>query len=300
MGFETQNTNNSKPITYLSIVTEKEKDTEKTIGKFFRATKKVGDKYESTILKNSYNYPLPFFGYITDVEFKLDNTFKQSDGKIIPSPKILIKFSDDQNDIYVLDLPFTNDKGRVSGNVVTLFNSLASIDKYGLLKVYITSTDAKDKVTGALTGAKNYTINVRNDVNWNPDNADYKRFLATEDKTKDFTKVSWKYKFDEIPTLEVTKVVDGEKLQINNTKKHQQWFIDLITNEILPVIKAAIYPKKIATTASVDSNTTTTNYIPDTTYETDIPEDDEVPAVSTPASKLSNVPTTDSVDDLPF
>ena len=270
------------------------------IGKFFRATKKVGDKYESTILKNSYNYPLPFFGYITDVEFKLDNTFKQSDGKIIPSPKILIKFSDDQNDIYVLDLPFTNDKGRVSGNVVTLFNSLASIDKYGLLKVYITSTDAKDKVTGALTGAKNYTINVRNDVNWNPDNADYKRFLATEDKTKDFTKVSWKYKFDEIPTLEVTKVVDGEKLQINNTKKHQQWFIDLITNEILPVIKAAIYPKKIATTASVDSNTTTTNYIPDTTYETDIPEDDEVPAVSTPASKLSNVPTTDSVDDLPF
>jgi hypothetical protein len=297
MGFETQNTNtSSKPVTYLNIVTEKE--GEKVIGKFFQASKKVDGKYEKELLKNSYNYPLPFFGYLTGITPKLDNTFKQA-GVDRPAPKIAFSFVDDKGDNYVLDIPFCNDKGRVSGFATTLLNSLASIKQFGLLKIYITSTDQKDKVTKQpIPDLKNYTINVRNDVNWNPATADFKRFLAPEkdaegkNLTPDTTKVSWKYDYKDITSYDFTENVRGKDMIILNVEEHQKWFVNLIENEILPILKGAVYPE--AKTVATTSTTGTKSNVPKSTIEQDIPEDDDLDTATV------NLEDTTGADDLPF
>lgn len=233
MGFDTRNSNTSKPVNYVSIYSEKDEKLE-TKAKFFKCTKKVNGAYETEILKNQSGYPIPFFGYLRGIEFKLDNKIKKTDGKEIPAPKVAFSFIDDKEEIYVLDLPFLAQTGRVSSNVMTFINSLASIKEFGYLKVYITSTEKE--------GVKNYTLNVRNNTEWNPNQRNFQSFLTPKDSSVvDTTKVSWKYKYDEIPTLTKKIEIEGEIQEVNNTKKHQQFFIDIVNNEIIPTVKNASY-----------------------------------------------------------
>lgn len=286
MGFDSENQGGSgRPTKYLKIASEKD-DSNVVTGKFFSITEKVDGNYVDTIMKNDYGYPLPFFGYLNDIKLELDNIIKKRNGEEIKAPKIKFNFIDDQGDRYILDLIFSSDKGNVNSNVSTLLNSLAGINKFGYIKLYISnSIDGK--------GVKQFNINLKNHPNWATSGKNLQDFLSPKDGSEDITRVSWKYKYDELPKIEVEKIVDGEKVKINNVKKHQQFFIDLINNDILPKVKeASNYNTYSAPTSSTPSSKPKSTY---TTEEDDLDSQEELPTSSSGPVSLS-----DDTDDLPF
>jgi hypothetical protein len=287
MGFDTRNSATSQVINYLKIVAEKD-EKNVTKGKFFENVKKVNGKYVPEVLKSSAGYPLPFFGYLKNIEFKLENTIKKADGTVVPAPKVSFSFIDDEREIYVLDLPFLAQTGRVSSNLSSLINSLASIEEFGYLKLYITSIKKEAQI--------NYNLNVRNDANWEPNAGDYTRFLGPKPGTHavDYTKVSWRYKFEEIPPITFEEEAkSGRKVIVDNKEEHQKFFINVVNEEILPKVKSANYKFKDAVKTEVDSKTTTTSVTTKTKLETAIGSMDD-------DTDLEEDFSNEIGDDLPF
>lgn len=239
MGFDTENMSSRKSVQYVSIGS-KQNESKVTINRYFQIVEKNQSTgvYEKRPMLNEKGYPLPFFGYLTEIKLDLENTFKQQ-GKEFKLPKIYFSFVDDENKNYVLDSPFASDNGRVNPNIMTMLNSLASIEKFGYLKLYITKTERTDA-----SGSFNFTLNVRNAVDWNPElpkNQNYLRFLTPQDKTKvDETKVKWKYEYKSIPPIEIEVDIQGKLKKVDNTEEHQQFFIDIV-NEINEKLKNTTY-----------------------------------------------------------
>lgn len=289
MGFDSENQSGSgRPAKYLKIYSEK--DASKAVtGKFFSITEKVDGQYVTSIMKNPSGYPLPFFGYLKDIKVDLDNVItKKATGEEIKAPNIKFTFNDDQGDKFILDLPFSNDKGNVSSNVSTILNSLAGITKFGYIKLYINSSVDKK-------GVKQFNVNLKNHTNWANSGKDLNDFLTPKDGGLDLTRVSWKYKFDELPKIEVEKVVDGETVKINNVKKHQEFFLTMINDMILPTLKES---------GNYDTYTTprATTTISSTYSSVDEDDDSEVATATKPSTikTSSSSAISSDTDDLPF
>lgn len=226
MGFDNRTTP-SKPTIFMKI--KNESDASKTItGKFFSISKKEDGKWIDELQKSN-GYPTPFYGMLKDIKLDLDKKIKRKDGIEVPLPTVKFYFQDETNQ-YVLDLPFTNDKGRVNNDVFNMLNSMASIEKFGMIKLFIHEVEKEG-------GRKDFSLIVRNDKDWN-ENSDTSVFSAPKDKTlADKTKVSWKYKYDDVPKHMIKIINDGTEFEAKNDKKHQQFFIDIVNNEILPKLK---------------------------------------------------------------
>ncbi len=262
MGFESSGNAASTPTKWVKIESEKN-EKGKITAKYFAVNQKVNGAYEKTLQKGPTGFPAPFYGYLTDIKKNLDNKMKV-DGKEVPAPKLLFNFVDDENERYVLELPFTNDKGRVNSNVFSILNSLASIKKFGYLKVYLTNATKED-------GSINFTLNIRNDENWKAGSKAFERFKAPKEGV-DATKVSWKYEYNKIPPVTVQADFKGKMKDVDNSEEHQQFFLDLIDNEISPLIKDLKYetvngvakaytpaPAAAASTASSNASTTSSH-----------------------------------------
>lgn len=290
MGFESQNSN-STPTQYISIgVTQDEKKV--ITSRFFQLTKKNDNtgKYDKIPMVNGENkYPLPFYGYLKDIKVNLENKMMVQ-GQEKTLPKISFSFIDDENKRYVLDSSFFGDNGRINTNVSTLLNSLASIEKFGYLKLYITKTERKDA-----KGLFNFTLNVRNAVDWNPNldkQTNFLRFQAPKDQTlPDETKVKWKFEYKDIPPLEIEEEVKGRKVTIKNDEEHQKFFIDLV-DFINNNLNNTDYKVKTTQSAPVEQKlvTATKTEISKTPVTVSQPNSDEE----------SFEPSDDDINDLPF
>lgn len=223
MGFSSQSSGSYKPVHYFSIKNEMvEGSKTQVIGKFFAKTVKDSEtgKYSSIYMKNENGHPTPFIGKLSKVEPDYDfKITEKSSGRIIPSPKVKFTFEDEDAN-YVLDMKFCNDKGQVDSNLSTMLNSLASCKQIGTLKLSIVESEDKNDPK-----VKRHNLYVRNAVNYNGDDS---VFFAPKDGSLDTTKTTWMYDYAQIPKTTVTKIVDGDEVEINNVKAHQQFFKDLV------------------------------------------------------------------------
>jgi hypothetical protein len=233
MGFPTNNTGSSKPTHYLKIKTLRKDPTDSKspiIGKCFTKSTTGED------MVSQKGYPLPFYGYLTNIQPNLDNVIKGKNGEADkPVPMINFWFKDDADENYCLSVNWTSDGGKINLITNNLLNSFAGIEKFGYLQLRI----FESKNTRDGKEYTNFNISVKNDPNWVAGSENYGVFKKNEDGT-DPTKASWKYQFTDIPLTEVKKVVDGDEVIINNTKKHQKFFLDIV-EEVVPIIKATKY-----------------------------------------------------------
>ena len=115
---------------------------------------------------------------------------------------------------------------------------------------------------------------------------------------EDSTKVDWKYNAKDIPSFEVIKEIDGEKVTIDNRKKQQDFFlkeIDLI-NE---AINKATYDIGENKSASMNTSITSSQIFDDNDDDADFEMSSpiEQPKKTTTSPVVSSV---DDDDDLPF
>lgn len=293
MGFDTQNFDRSS-VEYLSIGTTQD-DKKVITNRFFQVTRKneATGKYDKIPQLVSDKYPAPFFGYLKEIKVNLENKMKIQ-GKDTVIPKISFQFIDDENKRFVLDSSLFTEVGRINSNMLTLLNSLASIEQFGYLKLYFTKTQRKDA-----EGVFNFTLNVRNAINWNPEldkQVNYKRFLTPKDPSiTDETRVKWLYEYSQIPPLEVEEEVKGRKVKIVNIEEHQKFFLDII-NGINEKIKDAQYN---VTTPQPKATPTTT--APATTTRTPVAQQTAVVSVVDESDvDESFTQDDDNTDDLPF
>jgi len=279
MGFEQTSMNG--PKTFIKIGSEKDNNGVIT-SKFFVATKKTINGYEETPMVDKSGRPTPFFAYLTKIETKLDNIITKKDGNKIPSPKVLFEFTDDAGERFTLDVPFVNEKGRVSNYLFGFLNSLAGIVKFkefGYLNIYLAKS--VDKNNSTIT---RYNLGVRNAVNWVAGSKNYGVF-NTED-----TKVDWGYKIPEIPSYETEAVnAKGKTVTGDNTEEHQGFFLDIIKT-----VNAALDEQR----ANYDIGSNASASMNKTTYTTDDVEDDDSVAEFAHESP-ANLPS-EELDDLPF
>jgi hypothetical protein len=262
MGFPTNNVGTSKPTHYLKIKTLRKDNNPDgpIIGKCFTNTTTGQD------MITGKGYPLPFYGYLTDIKPNLDNIIKGKNGEADkPVPMINFWFKDDADENYCLSLNWTSEGGKINLITNNLLNSIAGIEKFGYLKLTIfSSTNTKDDKTYT-----NFNISVKNDPNWVAGSENYDVFKKSDDGN-DPTKASWKFEFKEIPLTEVTKVIDGEEVVINNTKKHQKFFLDIV-DAALPIIKATKY-SVISGGSNASNNQATTQSQPQQTSSPNTPK----------------------------
>jgi len=227
MGFETTERKNR---TYMSLGSTKSNDN-KITAKFFVVNRKNNDgQYERIPMVDSNNYPKPFYGYLTKVTPILDNVITRTDGTKVPNPKVNFEFTDDSGEIFILDLPFTSPDKRVSTYIFGFVNSLAWLaanDRLGYIKLYISQTVDK-------TETKRFNLALRCTKTWYAGSKNFPIF------NEDTSKVDWKYNAKDIPSFEVVKEIDGEKVTIDNRKKQQDFFLKEI-ELINEAIKSATY-----------------------------------------------------------
>lgn len=269
----------SKPTTFLKIITEKEKGTERVTGKFFESSQKQSDgQILKQVIKSPSGYPLPFYGYLTGITTKLDNKVTVN-GKETNIPIVMLNLKDDDNERYVLSLNWTTTDGKINAITGTILNSLAGIEKFGLLKLSIFKTE-NDKGT-------NFNVSVKNDPNWVAGSKNYDVFNKDKEGN-DPTKCLWKYNIADLPTVMVTKIVDGEEVEIKN-KNYQQFYIDMI-NSINELVKNS----PVTETTTTTQTTTTSTTMSDEEWEKQNAPKNTKKATSKPAIQ------SDDTDDLPF
>jgi hypothetical protein len=230
-------------------------------------------------------YPTPFFAYLTKIVYKGDNVIKKSTGTI-PAPKVIFEFVDDANERYALDVPFLNQNGRVSNYLFGFLNSLANIQKFGYLKVYIyKQVDEKNNIV-------RYNLGLRNVLDWVAGSKNYASFENKE------SMVNWKITdLNQIPKFEFEEERKGRTVKVNNTAEHQQFFIDLM-EEINTVLENQTYDIKTNVSASMNSSSK-----PATSVHTDELEEEEEAEFQFADKEPSNQKNEDSeteIDDLPF
>jgi len=288
MGFETTERKNR---TYMSLGSTKSNDN-KITAKFFVVNKRNNDgQYEKIPMVDQNNYPKPFYGYLTKIIPLLDNYITRTDGTKVPNPKVNFEFTDDSGEIFILDLPFTSPDKRVSTYIFGFVNSLAWLaanNRLGYIKLYISQTVDK-------TETKRFNLALRCSKTWYAGSKNFPVF------NEDTTKVDWKYNAKDIPSFEVVKEIDGEKVTIDNRKKQQDFFlkeIDLI-NE---AIKTATYDIGENKSASMNK-TLTSSQIFDEDGADEGADFTMTPSVeqTKPATKTPVVASFDDDDDeLPF
>jgi hypothetical protein len=284
MGFET---NNRKSRTYMSLGSTKSNDN-KITAKFFVVNKKNNDgQYEKIPMVESTGYPKPFYGFLTRITPLLDNIITRSDGVKIPNPKVNFEFTDDSGEIFVLDLPFTSQDKRVSTYIFGFVNSLAWLaanDRLGYIKLYISQSVDK-------TETKRFNLALRCSKTWYAGSKNFPIF------GEDSTKVDWKYNTKDIPSFEVVKEIDGEKVTIDNRKKQQDFFLKEI-DTINDAIRSATYDIGENKSASMNSSLNQSQI-----FDEDDTEADFVMESSPEPKKVSTktpVEIGDDDDDLPF
>lgn len=302
MGFETQNT--AKPVKWLKVISEKQGDT--ILGKFFQLTEKKDGKYVPILMKNATNYPLPFHGYLLDIKVDTEATYKDSTGKIIPAPNVKFSFTDDDNENYILQLPFTNNEGRVNSMVSTMLNSLANIKTYGLIKLSIIKNESQKNGKTEI----NFNLTLRHDKDWVSGSKDFFRFAAPKDGGEDKTKASWKYDFKtNVPPTMIKKMVDGEEVEIKNHKKHQQFYLDVIEKDILPNLGNVNYkiPTQSQQTTTAPSNVvyeeeggSNDEILSDDEWSKKVGVPKEEPKTSKPKTNAEKIASLGDDSDMPF
>lgn len=284
MGFETTARKNR---TYMSLGSTKSNDN-KVTAKFFVVNKKNNDgQYEKLPMVDANNYPKPFYGFLTRITPLLDNIITRSDGVKIPNPKVNFEFTDDSGEIFILDLPFTSQDKRVSTYIFGFVNSLAWLaanDRLGYIKLYISQSVDK-------TETKRFNLALRCSKTWYAGSKNFPIF------GEDSTRVDWKYNTKDIPSFEVVKEVDGEKVTIDNRKKQQDFFlkeIDIIND----AIRSATYDIGENKSASMNSSLNQSQI-----FDEDDTEADFVMESSPEPKKVTTqtpVEIGDDDDDLPF
>jgi hypothetical protein len=287
MGFET---NERKNRTYMSLGSTKSNDN-KVTAKFFVVNKKNNNgQYEKIPMLESTGYPKPFYGFLTKITPILDNVITRTDGTRVPNPKVNFEFTDDSGEIFVLDLPFTSPDKRVSTYIFGFVNSLAWLaanDRLGYIKLYISQSVDK-------TDTKRFNLALRCTKTWYAGSKNFPIF------NEDTTKVDWKYNAKDIPSFEVVKEIDGEKVTIDNRKKQQDFFLKEI-DFINEAIKSAKYDIGENKSASMNNSLNQTQIFVD---EDDVEADFEMKSSVTSTPKKVETPldlsTSDDDDDLPF
>jgi hypothetical protein len=244
MGFET---NEKKSKTYMSLGSTKSNDN-KVTSKFFVVNKRNNDgQYEKLPMVETNGYPKPFYGFLTRVSPILDNMITRTDGTRVPNPKVNFEFTDDSGEIFVLDLPFMSQDKRVSTYIFGFVNSLAWLaanNRLGYIKLYISQSADKNDV-------KRFNLALRCAKNWKSGTKDFGIY------NDESTRVDWKYNAKEIPSFEVTKVIDGETVTIDNRKKQQEFFLKEI-ELINEAINSATYDIGDNKSASMNKTLTST------------------------------------------
>ncbi len=306
------NASAQKPATFLKVVSQKEGDV--VVNKFFQSSvKNSSGSYDSTDQVTPNGNPIPFYAYLTGIKPKLDD--KLANGN--PAPKIGFSFKNDRGEVFYLDLPWSTDKGRVNSLTSGAINQLANVEKFGYFKIYVTSYVSKNKDN---EDVKRFGVTVRNNVDYIAGSDDFQSFLAPKvvegaDKPLDKTKVMWKFEIDKIPNIEVKKVVDGEELIINNVKKHQQFFLDIIAdiNTKIEAQKANyVFVENNSPVASTGRPTTTTATViveeDGSTSEPEVPTSTKEATVNSKttqtgkkgAATATKTSSAQDDDDLPF
>lgn len=242
MGFQSNQSGNNKPLKFLKIKSIKD-NKDVIINKCFELSEK---NCEPRNMLSPSNYPIPFYGYLTNIEVKTDNkVMVQGQERNIPIIKLFLQ--DDDNERYILTLNWASDKGKINTIVSTILNSLSSVQKFGLLKLSIFESKNGD--------VSNFNISVKNDANWNPSKPNFDVFKKQADGS-DPTKCTWKFDVKDLVPHEVKKNVEGEEVLINNVKKHWEFYTNL-AKEITEKIKGTTYPQAEVSVSDTSSKPTT-------------------------------------------